>query len=363
MKRKLIVPLMLLILIGGCAKQEEIPEDLPSVLVNPAQKGDYQISTPFKSSPLRQIHAITYRETDIFELGRRLLEKSKTHFPVDKFLVSEGQIIDVDMYYDLISFKSDDNPDGLTTRYETLALDGVTLDNPSFISDIFEYNFHHFGDVDKVEGVAVGLVLQRVQYTDYSTGALHYLSDDALFNVGQTLGLQLAAYLRNEEGMADAPIYIALYAQSSDMDRLPGNYLPGQYIGDGYSKDRTMKFTQNKEKWIMLSDSEASELVPEVESGFYQLRNKIIGFVGDESTGLIGRAFVVENELSSIRLEVNIAPKTYLELYALGQYITQEIDEFSKFEVPVKVDIHVLGNTRVTITKNVNEKAVMSVFE
>lgn len=357
-----IISLISLLVLGACAKQEP-EEETPTTQIVVAQEGDYQMVSPFKASPLRQVHAESYREIDSTELGRRLLEKSKEHFPVKKYLVSEGQVIDRDRYYDLVLFKSEDNPDGLMTKYDKLDIDGVTLENPIFISDIYELNFHTFDDPEKIAGVSLSLVLRRLQYTNVETGAMHSLSDEALFNIGQTLGLQLSAYLRSVEGMNDIPIYIALYAQTSDMDKLPDNYLPGMYIGDGFSKDRSMQFERNYEKWIMLSDPEASEKLQQIESSFYQLRRQVTNFVGDESTGIIGKAFVVENKLNMIRLEVNAPSKTYLELHSLAQFIAQEIEEMGNYDAPVKVDIKVLGRTRVALIKEPGKKTVMNVFE
>ncbi len=361
--KKMLILLVLLLSITACTRRVEEEEETPVEIVTKAQEGEYQVISPFKPSPLRQIHAISYRDNDVIELGRRILEKSKEHFSIKNYFVSEGQVIDVDRFYDLTIFKSDNNPDGLMTKYETLDIDGVTLQNPIFISDIFEFDFHEFDNPDTVAGLSIALVLKRMQFIDEKTGAMHSLSDDALFNVGQTLGLQLTAYLRSIEGMSDVPIYIGLYAQTSDVDKLPNNYLPGEYIGDGFSKDKSMQFKQNDESWIMLSEPEAAELLPQIESAFYQLKRQVIGFVGDESTALIGKAFVVENKLDSIRLEVNTPARTYLELYGLGHFLAQEIETLGNYDVPIKVDINVLGKTRMTLTKKQGVKAELTVFE
>ncbi len=365
MKNKKLLAIILLssIILVGCSKKPSEEEEPPTQIVSAAKEGDYQMLTPFKMSPTRQIHAQAYREIDSTELGRRLLEKSKDHFSVKKYLVSEGQVLDLDRYSDLVLFKSDDNPDGLMTKYDSLEIDGVTLQKPIFITDIYELNFHTADKPDTIAGVSISLVLGRMQYTDVSTGAMHTLSDEALFNVGQTLGLQLSAYLRSIEGMSDIPIYIALYAQSSDMDKLPDNYLPGSYIGDGFSKGRSMQFEPNFEKWIMLSDAEASELLPQIETSFSQLKRKVSSFVGDESAGIIGKAFVVENKLDTIRLEVNAPSKTYLELHSLAQFIAQEIEEMGNYDVPIKVDIKVLGKTRIALLKEPGSKTILMVFE
>lgn len=363
MKYKLLTVMMaMLLVLTACAQEGPVEEVEPEVVIQ-AKAGDYQMLSPFKISPLRQIHAIGFRENDVTEIGRRLLEKSKEHFNIKKYHISEGQVIDVDRYYDLVMFKSDTNPEGLMTKYESLDIDGVTLQKPIFVSDLFEFNFFKPGDSETVEGISVALVLKRLQYIDQQTGTMHTLSDEALFNVGQTIGLQLSAYLRSLERMSDVPIYIALYAQASDMDKLPDNYLPGYFIGDGFSTDRAIQFKSNQEQWIMLSDTQAAEQLPQVESSFSQLKRKVMTFMGDESVGIIGKAFVVENKLDTIRLDINAPAKSYLELHGLGQYVSQEIEQLGGFGVPVKVNISVQGKTRITIVKNPNNPPEVTVFE
>lgn len=365
-KRISIILVVLLVLIGCSSKDPETDEETPpdQQVVQSAREGDYEMVYPFEPSPLRQIRAIGSREVESHEIGRRLLDKSKEHFSVNTYYVSEGQMLDESRYLDLLIFQSEDNPDGLMTRYpEGLDIDGVTLTNPVFVSDIFEYNFHRKSDENTIDGISLALVLKRYQVLDHETGIMHALSDDALYNIGQTLGLQLSAYMRSLENASNVPIYIGLYVQSSDIDKLPGNYLPGYFIGEAYSSDSSMSFNRNHEEWLLLSEARAQSLLPEIVSQFDQLKQKIVHFTGDESVGLIGKVFIADNNLELIRLEVNVPSKTFLETYGLGQYLSHEIEGLGSFDVSVKVNINVYDKTRAIIVKDPGSSPIFEIFE
>lgn len=351
----------------GCSPSETLPDDnevTDQQVVQSTKAADYEMLVPFVPSPVRQIRTIGAREIDSHEIGRQLLENSKEHFSVNNYFISEGQLIDESRYIDLLQFKSEDNPDGIMVKYtEGLDIDGVTLVNPIFMSDIFELNFHQKNKENSIDGVSLAIVLKRYQVLDETTGIMHALSDDALFNIGQTLGLQLSAYVRSLENMSDVPLYIGLYVQSSDIDKLPGNYLPGYFIGDAYSASSSMTFSRSTEGWLLLSDANAQSMIPEIVSQFDLLKRKIILFTGDESVGVVGKVFIDNNSLESIQVDLNVPSKTYLETFGLGQYIAQEIEGLSNFDITVKVKLDVYSKTRAVVIKNPGEKVMLEVFD
>ncbi len=363
MKRKLlIVGIVSLLVLVGCGTNKKGNVDVDDTVVK-TEKGEYDLIAPFEASPIRYMHAINYREQDVMEVGRRLIEKSKEHFSTDSYRMSEGQVINETRYSELMTFKSANNPNGLMTRYnEGLEIDGVKLERPVFLNGIFEVAFHK-DKGSKVDGVSVALVLNRNQVTNSQTGAYHRLSDEALFKVGQSMGIQLGAYIRSLGSLSDVPIYIALYAQSSTDDKLPGNYLPGYYIGDAIVKDNAASFKKNNEGWLMLSDAEATKKVPNAAAEFRSLRSGVTFFTGDESTSLVGKAFLIDDKLDLVNYEVNVGAKTFMEMYSVGRYIMSHLDASDTNDVELKVNIKIYQNTRAVIIKRPNEAAIFEVFE
>lgn len=366
MNRKYIIVVLagLLVLTGCGGKKDTGPEEDGNTVVAKVNEGDYEMISPYRASPVRQKHGVHYREKDIVEIGRRLVEKSKEHYSTKNHKIAEGQVITESRYNDLMRFKSDANPNGLITKYESgLEIDGAKLENPIFLNDIYELNFHKDKEASKVDGISIALVLKRNQFTNSNTGATHSMSDEALFKIGQAMGLQLSAYLRSLEDMANVPIYIALYAQGSDMDQLPDNYLPGYFIGDAYSVDNSTTFKKNQEGWVMLSDNSATEVLPDVVAQFMQIKRKMVAFIGDESVNITGRAFTINGSVESIHMDVNVGTKTFLELYGTAQYLSQELASLDAFNVPIKANIKIYQNTRIVVTQKPGEKPVLEVLE
>ncbi len=354
MKNKYLVVLLVLVLsLTACApkeKEDDTEVDKPISVVD-SDKGEYSILVPFKNSPLRQSYATNFREIDMMEIGSRLQEKSKEFFNPNQYYLSEGSLLNRDRYNNLLGNQTDENPNGLNLKPFEIKDGSVVLKDPRFVSDIVEINFHKSNKMDKVDGVAVALVLKRVQVLDHEIGSTHKLSDETLFEVGRTLGLRLYSYLSSLEGMSDVPIYIALYAQESDVDKLPGKYLPGNYIGHAFFKTRSDQFERNNEKWLLLNSNEARDIVPEASSGFSRFKKNIYEFSGDENIGIVASGFLIDDRLQKINIELITGSKTYLEMYGLAQYVSQELSIFDAYQVPITVDIRIYQNSRVVIEK------------
>ena len=354
MKNKyLLMCAAFLVLLTACAPKEEKPVETekPNISVLNSNKGDYSILVPFKSSPLRQSYASSFREVDMMEIGSRLQEKSKEHFNPKNFALSEGSLIDRERYGNLLNNQTDENPNGLNLKESVIKDGSVTITNPEYVSDVLELNFHKNDKVDVVDGVSVALVLKRVQVLDPKIGSTHKLSDDTLYEVGRTLGLRLYSYLSTLEGMNDVPIFIGLYVQESDVDKLPGKYLPGHYIGHAYFETRSDQFVRDNETWVLLNESSSMEVIPEAASGFSRFKKSIYSFAGDENIGVVGKGFLIDDRLQSLQIEIITGSKTYLEVYGLAQYVSQELSIFDNYQVPITVDIRIYQKSRIVVEK------------
>lgn len=361
MRKKGLLILLVLALLTACnmgpSEEEENPEDTPSKSVLEAQKDDYAILLPFENSPLRQDYANNFREVDMMELGGRLQEKTKEYFNPKKYYISEGSVINRDRYYQLLAYQSDRNPNGLNLKPFEIKDQGETIKDPKFVSDIFEVNFHQSEDREQIDGIALALVLKRVQVLDHEIGSTHKLSDDTLYEVGRTLGLRLYSYLTSLEGLADIPIYIGLYVQESDVDQLPGKYLPGHFIGHAFFKTRSDQFTRDEETWLYINSNEAREIVPNAANNFARLERNLAEFIADEKVGMVGKVFLEEKNLRRIQIEVITGSKTYLEMYGLAQFLATEMASFDEYNVPVQVDLRIHQRTRFVIHKDPGKKA------
>lgn len=372
--KKIILVLMMALILAGCSnKTEETKgEEKENQSVVSGASGDYSILIPYKTSPLRQAYAASYREIDMMEIGGRLQEKTKEVYDPGKYYISDGSKITRDRYENLKKRKSDKNTIGLNLESgqsytEVITMPDkskkeVVIPDPVFVSDIYELNFHKTKNPEAIDGTAFALVLKRNQIIDAEHGTIHRLADDTLFEVASiAIGRQFEAYLRTLDGMSDVPIYIAFYVQESDLDNLPGKYTPGHYIGHGYFESERSggDFVRDNESWVMLNTTEASNNYSEVYNEFNLFNRTVSTFMKDEHVGVVGQIFTVKNKPEKMKIELTTGAKTYQEIYGLVQYTADELSRFDNFQMPITVDVKIFQNTQATITKRPGQTPVI----
>lgn len=365
MRKKIIVLLSILVFVSACSSPKDkdtgdIPEQVEMV---GGGKNEYSIKLPFKTSPLRQLYATNYREIDIMEMGRGLQERSKEVFSPDKYSIAEGSLINQDIYRELIWLpESDKNIYGLNPS-EPMEIGGVMIERPVFVSNIVELNFHKSKDSTTLDGLSFGLVLKRIQTTNRETGATMRMNDNDLYTIGETLAQKLHSYVRTLEGASDIPIYIALYVQESDEDRLPGNYLPGYYIGDAvFESSRNGKFEKVNDRWMLLNSDAALRTVPDLYAAFSEFSRNLKGFMGDENVGIVGKVFTSNNTAKELVFEMNTGSKTYLELHGLAQSVKAQLAVFDSHSLPINIKIQVFESTRIIVSKEPGKDAIIREF-
>lgn len=356
--KKVLIILLIGAFLTGCTK-EDVPDDQEqeTVTIVQGEKGDYSIIVPFESSALRQDYGVDFREIDMMEIGSQLLEMTKNDFSPNSYYIGEGTIINRDRYYTLLGYENEDNPNGLNIQKDegfTMS-DGVVLKQPQFVSDIVEINYYNKSDYTKLEGIAFALVLKRVQQNGLET---YRLSDDDLFTIGSTIGLRFQSYLRGIDGLVDKPIFIGLYVQESDMDVLPGRYLPGYFIGHSFSTSITGEFSRDDSKWYFMNSDTMNSHFPQLTSKYTLFKNNVSSFYKDENISVVGKAFVNGDSVNNIQIQVTTGSKTYVELYALTQYINSQLVDLEDYDVVVNIRIN--QTTRFVITKNKGQDAVIT---
>ena len=356
--RKLILLGLSLFLVACSAPDQESEEKPNDTTIVQAGAGEYSIMVPFTNSPLRQEYSNNYRETDLMEIGRGLMEKSKDFFDPKTYSISEGSLITPTRYYELLGRESENNVYGLNKEGNHEPEAGIVLERPQFVSNLVELNFHKKNNKDQVDAVAVAMVMKRIQILDANIGSTYRLSDDDLYQVGINLGQQLHSYLRSLEGMNDIPIMIALYVQESDQDSLPGKYLPGHYIGQAlFESARTGDFSPASESWELLNSDTILEKMPDTYSKFNEFKRNLTNAMGDEGVGIVGKAFIEDSKISGIQIEVNTGSKTYLELYGLAQSIKHDLALFDDLGVNINVNIMIFQKSRMIVSKTAGNDA------
>lgn len=365
MYKKLMLALAAMLFLSACSAQDD-NEQIPPLEITEVVgggKNEYLIKLPFKTSPLRQVYAQNYREIDVMEMGRGLQERSKSVFDPSKYYLAEGTLIDQTRYNQLIyKRESEDNIYGLNPA-DPITIDNVVIEKPVFVSDIVELNFHKSKDSATLNGVSFALVLKRIQTIDRDTGATLRLEDSVLYEIGVTLAQKLHSYIRTLEGASDIPIYIGLYVQESDEDRLPGNYLPGYFIGQSvFESSRNGKFEKIEDRWILLNSDVALKTVPDLYASNSEFTRNLKRFMGDENVGIVGKVYVGSKGVQQIVYEINTGSKTYLELHGLAESLKAQLSLFDSHTFPINAKIQVFTTTRITVNKEAGKEAVIKEF-
>ena len=372
--RKWIVLIMVGFVLVGCSSQQgestDTPTDQPQVVEG--DRGGYSIITPYISSPLRQVYAQNYREVDTLEIGKGLQAMSKQYFLPKDNLISEGSIITVARYNELVNARSESNPYGLNPARNTQPFvenikdssgkitNSITIPNPRFVKSLYENDFYKDANRTTLSGVAISVVLNRHQVYDVENGYTQAISDESLFQIANDMiAVQLNAYLRTISEVREVPILIAFYVQDSTLDNLVGNYLPGTYIGHGlFNKSNgTTSLKKNNNRWYLLNSNAAASAISESYSDFSIFKNRVVGFLNDESIGVVGQAFTVNGTVEQISVDVNLGAKTQLEIYGLTQYLSTTIDTLSRVDIPIVIQVKMFQNARAIVIKNPGQSA------
>ena len=378
--KKILTIILALLVLTGCIQGSKTPtnETTETTQIVSAGKGEYSIITPYSSSPLRQGYATAMREIDTIEIGSRLQELSKEYFSPSTYYIAEGSIITQEHYQHLINRRSDDYPyslnspsDGSEPYVEKvkdekgIVTKTVTIPNPMFVHSIYEMNFYKNKDKAELNGISLGVVLDRNQIVNRETGLTQAITDESLFQIANDIiSPRLESYMRKIPGMETMPMMIGFYVQDSVDDTLNGRYLPGHFIGHAYYDNaKTIPtLTANNERWMYMGSTLATQQLPQSSSNFQIFKRRVQDFIADESVGVVGQAFVVDNEVKKYVIEITMGAKTQLEFHGLTQYVSTLISSIESNQVPVVVNIKLFQNTRAVINYQPGSNPVITVI-
>lgn len=354
MKRKLIV-LLVAIILASCGKTDIDPDDNSQVIL-PGLSGEYPVSINFEPSVVRNYHGTYIGSYDLVEIGQQLIEKSKKHFDVEKFILQEGQIINNQRLSSLVRRESTENPAGLNPANGTQFDIGndVVLENPVLVADVIEINFlDGAGDGTQLAGIGLAVVFNQVQRVETATSVTTYeVSDDRMYEYATDVGRKLESYVRTLNQVGDIPIFITLFTT-----RRVDEAVPGSFMGEGYFVARSGQFTRLDEKWVIYPSNEAEALNP-VMSTFFNGLKQSLQTILPEANGVIGKGRFQNGQLDYLKIDVQMVAKTFMEIKATTQLAGAIIEGIDDASVHVLVEITSHGNIVAIVEKLRNQNKV-----
>lgn len=354
MKNKRLIVLILLIILAGCTPPDDI--DDPNI-IKPTTEGEYTLIADFAVSPVRLYHGTYLGSYDAMEIGRRLQQKSKVHFPIEQHYLQEGQILNYDRLIRLVRRESDQNPQGLNppagSRFDIG--DGRTfVDDAVVVADIVELNF--LGNASEnyaLKGISLAIVLnQNVRRTVDGVDSFVMIQTERLYQFGTDIGRKLESYLRTIPSVGDVPIFITLYSTAS-----ADATLPGSFIGEGLFRNRSGQFVTNQERWVIFPSTEATNLDGVLAAQFTTLRSALQSLL-PEAIGVIGRVRFIDNEADEMKITINMAAKTYTEVSIVTQITAQLLDTFENNDMLIVVEIRSLGTVLAVMERKRNDDEI-----
>jgi protein involved in sex pheromone biosynthesis len=338
---KKVIVFLSLILLSSCATDST--GDDPTIIER-LDNNEYSMILPFVASEVRQYHGTYLGRADFLEIGSRLEDKSKEHFNVEDYYLSEGQVLTNTELSRLVRRESTENPYGLNPPSGSEFLVGtsnISVLDAVVVADVVEIDFYQqSGGEIKLAGMSFAIVLNQ---SLSSPDGLINVSDQVLYDYGSNMGRKLDRYIRSLSDMEDMPIYIALYV-TNPSDAV----LPGRYIADGYFTARGGQFSPNNEQWVLFPSTQASSMDAGLADKFNALKTRITEFI-PESVGVVGEARYVDNQTNFLRLTLTIQAKTYSEIRGLTQFTIELLKDIDQRDFPIVVRINSISETLVLI--------------
>lgn len=394
MKKRLCIVLAGFFLLTACApnfgEQEEIVQETKDDSKEKAIIPKYNISdsyyrailteTPgqssFKPGEARGLvsqQLNTRLDIDEFETG--LMRVAQNSFAPDKYLYQEGQYLKGDVIKSWLGRKltGKELTDAQATAkkankdYTELGLNpGLPAEGdletihskyPIYLSHILEHNYLIRKDDNTVElgGVVIGLAMNSVYYYRQEDGFAREekISTSELLTKGKEISQDVINRVRSTKGLEKVPIVIAIYEQEKKSSIVPGNFVAKTVIKEG--SNSLGKWDEIKEDYYFFPSEKAKTDHRDDLQMFNSFKTDIETFFPNY-TGVIGKAFYQNDELSHLDIEIPMQFYGKAEVIAFTQFVTGKVmDSFPGY---MTLEVNVMSNSgqEALILKETNQE-------
>ena len=229
---------------------------------------------------------------------------------------------------------------------------------PNYLNSILELDFYHESDLnaDRPSGISIGLAMNTVDY--YSDEEYRRfeqdISPEVALQQGQNIADEIVWRMRRMEGLAEIPIQISIYEQSSRDDLAGGVYVA---VGESLNGSTSINNweTLNEERLIFpLEGSNSAE-----GNAFANFKSEIESFFPNLS-GVTGRAHYMDEQLVS--LSINVMTQFYgeQEIISFTQYLNQAALTYLPMGLDVEIIVESPGNIEAFLKKDQTETEYFS---
>ena len=342
--------LFLCILLVGCSNKNE--QEVVNETITSVDSNDYSIVLPFEVSLSRYWFANTLSKMDAIEMPKGLQEHAKKHFDVKNNYLKAGSLLSYDDIQMLQRRESANYPYALNpAEGEFKVSDNKSVISPYIVSGVYEINFVSKEDSNKLSGIALSIMLDsEITQTVDGVDTNVIISHDYLMAYGSTIGHKLERFIRNKpEVEADLPIYITLYDAQTGI-----SYTAGNYFAEAMFTGRSGQFSEINEKWYILPSDEVMGIDGILANKFQTVKSSVSQFM-PENVSFIGSVKYKDNYPVFLKIEMITQAKSYTEVYALAQYVSDLAKTFDQEGLEVVIEIDQLDKTMFIISKGADD--------
>lgn len=356
--RKLMIALLSLLILTGCASDDEVismPSSGEETTMNSLDNTYYKLYNA-GASDIREKYYSNHNSTKDFEyIGRDLQLLSSQYFSTSSYYMSEGQYIGKDERLELLQ---------RSPKYSLQPKSGSVIDGvkePIMISNIYEQDYWiKEGNKYILKGVSVSIVIDP---TDKNDKALtNPMSDSTIKEYGKTAIEKFYTYVKESKSdsiakIRNVPILITVY-QGTDQSK---SILDGRYILKCYCDESLGQTVYLNYKNVMFSSSDAQKSDETTYVEFNQIK-KSLKNAATEAAGLVGTAKYVDGQIQSMVIEANLNIKTITELQYLTSLLADKIESEFTYDFDVQVLVYSQDGLKAVIIKDKGKSAKSSIF-
>ncbi|MDM5206008.1 CamS family sex pheromone protein [Cytobacillus kochii] len=382
MKKLMAVSLSFVLLLAGCApsfnQQEEVvqnenesSEEEQAIIPNfKISDSYYRTILPFKPSESRGLvvnNVNTKYDINEFETG--LMRVAQNHFDTEKFFFQEGQYLDQTTISSWLSrqYTKEQLEEKDMTEEENLGLNPVddgkgtkeerNARAPLYLAHILEHNYLVKDGDNKVKlgGVVIGLALNSVHYYQKEAYGATYEEDISHSKVeaeGKKMAEEIIKRLRQQEGLENVPITIALFEQSERTSVVPGNFFAYAHAAEG--SNQLSGWEDVKEDYILFPSNTAEEKYREDYTNFLNFKQDVEKYFPNFN-GVIGKGFYIGDQLQQLNIDIPIQFYGKSESVGFTQYVTSKVVSMFPEYISVQVSVTSVNGPESLIVRNANE--------
>ena len=305
--------LILLILLVGCGKKEEIIE------IN-YDNSYYQVATPYKES----IGSYSITNYDKEEVESMLMRLSTEYFKTNNSFYQEGQYLTSEEIKNLVN---------QFNETEEIEVDDVKI-KPNYITSIYEQNY--LTNNNTLKGISLAIIVNNKQYCDNN---YKIIDEEIVLDYALNKVEDLLDFIRSKDELKKIDVVIGIFLE----DNYKGNF---KYLG--YTNNDKIKMNNVNYNYQLLESNYVSKIDNKTYNTILAIKNSL----SDYNLYMNAYGLYQNKILNEVSITLNKSYFKQSEILDISRILTTNLNNFNNIDI--KVYFKSNNITKAFITKNRN---------